>query len=128
MAKHTAPKTAAPEHASGSLHSYTLGFIMSILLTLAAYFLVVNHLLNGWGLVAAIMVLAMVQLLVQLIFFLHLSEESKPRWNLTVMAFMLIVLCVVVFGSLWIMHNLNYHAMTPTETDSFILRDEGIQR
>lgn len=120
--------TSEHEAASGSFASYTTGFVLSILFTLAAYVLVSRHMLNGWSIVIAILSLGVVQLLVQLLFFLHLSRESKPRWNLTVFVFMLGVLLIIVVGSLWIMHNLNYHMMSPHDTDTYIQKEEGISR
>ncbi|HEX7259879.1 MAG TPA: cytochrome o ubiquinol oxidase subunit IV [Candidatus Saccharimonadia bacterium] len=112
----------------GTLATYTAGFILSLILTLEAYALVAYQVLVGPALVAAIMVTAVVQLLVQLVFFLHLGSESKPRWNMIVFLFMVMVLLILVLGSLWIMHNLNYHTMSPSETDTHIIHDEGIQR
>lgn len=118
-----------PETSHGTVQSYTVGFITSLILTFAAYLMVVNHLFSGWGLLLAIAGLAIAQLLVQLLFFLHLGQESRPRWNLQVFAFMLIVLFIVVGGSLWIMKNLDYHHgnMTPQQTNDFITKDEGYQ-
>jgi cytochrome o ubiquinol oxidase operon protein cyoD len=64
--------------------------------------------------------------MVQLVFFLHLGGEGKPRWRLTAFLFMLLVLVILVFGSLWIMYNLDYHmTMSPEELDSQIIEDEG---
>ncbi len=113
----------------GSFQSYTVGFISSLILTGAAYLMVVNQLFSGWGLIIAIMTLAVAQLLVQLLFFLHLGRESKPRWNLQVFSFMLIVVFILVFGTLWIMKNLDYHHgdLTPQQTDEFITKDEGFK-
>lgn len=106
---------------------YILGFGLSLALTLTAYFAVANHWTSGGALVALIVVLAMTQLIVQLLFFLHLGQENKPRWNLTTFWFAVIVLVIVVAGSLWIMKNLNYHShtMSPEQTDQEIIKDEG---
>ncbi len=119
--------TDASGASRGSVASYSLGFALSIICTLAAYQLVVHGIFHGWGLVFAIVSLAVVQLLVQLLFFLHLGQESKPRWNLTVFAFMLIIVGILVIGSLWIMANLNYHGMTAHQSENFLLHDEGVK-
>jgi cytochrome o ubiquinol oxidase operon protein cyoD len=71
--------------------------------------------------------LAVVQLFVQLYFFLHMGDESKPRWNLMAFLFMLLVLVIVVFGSLWIMKNLDYH-MSPSDTSNYMMHEEGIHK
>lgn len=112
---------------SGASRPYITGFVLSLLLTIAAYLMVTNHTLNGRVLVGAVISLAIIQLLVQLLFFLHLGRESRPRWNLLVFTFMLGVLMILVFGSLWIMQNLNYHVI-PQDTNTHILKDEGIYK
>lgn len=90
---------------------YILGFVASILLTFIAYFTVVGHLLTRLALVVAVVTLGVVQALVQFVCFLHLGREAKPRWNLIVFLFMVLIGVVLVFGSLWIMYNLDYRMM-----------------
>jgi cytochrome o ubiquinol oxidase operon protein cyoD len=126
------PKVIAPhaEVARGTVRSYTTGFGLSLILTIGAYLLVAHDVFSGWSLVFALAGLAIAQLLVQLIFFLHLGRESRPRWNLTVMLFAVMVVSIVVFGSLWIMKNLNYnhmHGQPASESNKFIIHDEGYQ-
>ena len=105
--------------------TYITGFGLSIGLTLAAYFLVANHALSRGGLMAAIAVLALVQFLVQAVFFLHVGREAKPRWKLLVMVLMVLIVTILVGGSLWIMNNLNYH-MTPTQINHYLQDQDGI--
>lgn len=124
MAAHS---SATGDAGHGSVLSYTIGFVLSVALTILAYILVVNHVFHNGALTSAIMGLAVLQFAVQMIFFLHLGRESKPHWNFTVMLFMLLVLFIVVFGSLWIMNNLNYN-MTPQDTNDYILQDEEIPK
>jgi cytochrome o ubiquinol oxidase subunit IV len=95
----------------GSLKSYIIGFILSLLLTIIPFTLVINHMLKLEYLIGAVVILAIMQLFVQLIFFLHLGSESKPRWNLTAFVFSVIIVAILVAGSLWIMYNLNYNMM-----------------
>src|SRR4051812_21790416 len=96
----------------GNQKNYLLGFLLALLLSLAAWLLVHKHVASHhlfWtdkGLVITIISLALVQLFVQLTFFLHLFSEKKPRWNLTVLSFALIVVLILVGGSLWIIYNL----------------------
>jgi cytochrome o ubiquinol oxidase operon protein cyoD len=114
------------EVGQGSLLSYSVGFVSSIILTVGAYQLVVRHVLAGWALIFTLLGLAVVQLVIQLLFFLHLGRESKPRWNLLVFAAMAIIVIIVAGGSLWIMKNLNYHTMTPVETNTYLRDHEGL--
>ena len=69
----------------GSLGSYTVGFILSVILTVAAFGLVMNGTLTGENALLAIAGLALVQIVVHLVFFLHMNTSSAQRWN--VMAF-----------------------------------------
>jgi cytochrome o ubiquinol oxidase operon protein cyoD len=105
---------------------YTTGFALSVLLTLAAYALVVNRWHVGALLTFVIISLAVVQLWVQLRFFLHLSSEEKPYWKSIAFMFALVVVGILVLGSLWIMNNLNYHTMSPSDTMNYMLKNEGI--
>lgn len=112
----------------GTYRSYIAGFIISLLLTFAAFGAVWAHLGQGMFstpvLIAVLLVLAAVQLMVQLLFFLHIGEEQRPRWNLTSLLFAALVLVIIVGGSLWIMKNLDYH-MDPGASADFLIKDEG---
>jgi cytochrome o ubiquinol oxidase operon protein cyoD len=95
--------------------SYTLGLILSVLLTLAAYFLVANHMLSKQVLIVTILGLAVIQLWVQLIMFLHLGQESGPRWKLISWVSTAGLILIVIVGSIVIMNNLEYHMPTDKE-------------
>lgn len=116
-----------PEFNRGSFSSYLAGLVLSLVFTLSAYLLVVNHVLDKEWLIGTIFVLALMQLTTQLVFFLHLGKESKPRWNLMVLSFAGVVVLILVLGSLWIMNNLNYRMATPADIDRAIMNDEGIR-
>jgi cytochrome o ubiquinol oxidase operon protein cyoD len=111
--------------AHGTLKSYVIGFIFSIYLTVTAYLLVVDHTLSGWALMLLIASLALAQFLVQLLFFLHLGRETKPRWKLLVFIFMIVIVVILVGGSLWIMANLNYH-MTQSQINTYLRSQDGL--
>jgi cytochrome o ubiquinol oxidase subunit IV len=116
-----------------TLWGYCKGFGLSVLLTLAAYWLVVlqmfadNPPLERFILLAVLVVLALVQFSVQLVYFLHLAHGTRPRWNLLVFWAMVLVVVILAFGSLWIMQNLGYH-MSGHEVDQYIRQEEGIGR
>jgi cytochrome o ubiquinol oxidase subunit IV len=102
-----------------SIVTYSVGFLSSIILTIVAYAIVVQDVFKDtWtpAFIAIILsVLASIQLVVQLLFFLHLGEESKPRWKLLSFIFAFIILGIIVFGSLWIMFDLNSRMMMSPE-------------
>jgi cytochrome o ubiquinol oxidase operon protein cyoD len=97
------------------LSSYITGFGLSILFTISAYLLVINHAASRTVLIGLVIVFAICQFISQSFLFLHLGQENKPRWRLTIFAFMLGVVIIIVFGSLWIMHNLKYRMTIPQE-------------
>ena len=113
-------KTTQPEQQVSHLGMYTTGFVLSILLTATPFVIVMNHLMQGWTLIFTLMGFAVSQLIVQLVFFLHLGRESKPRWNMLMFLFALLVVIIVVAGSLWIMDNLDYNMM-PHQMDQYML-------
>ena len=112
-----------------TLLSYVIGFSASVLLSLEAYILVSRHELSGHGLLIVLVGLALVQLIVQLLFFLHLGRETKPRLRLVALAGVVMVILILVFGSLWIMHNLNYshnRLLSPSQVNTYINSQDGL--
>jgi cytochrome o ubiquinol oxidase operon protein cyoD len=108
------------------LIAYITGFGLSIVLTLAAYFMVTGRLFQNFTLMIIIGGLALVQFGVQLIFFLHLGQEERPRWRLIILLFMVMIVVILVVGSIWIMNNLNYHTMSPIDVNKYIHSQDGL--
>lgn len=123
MSSSKEPMTGAHE---AKFSAYAVGFIFSLLFTLLAYLVVTKDVVSAQWVVPCIAVLAVAQLVVQLVFFLHLGRESKPRWNLMAFLFMLLVVFIVIGGSLWIMQNLDYN-MVPQGMDAYMeeQKDKG---
>jgi cytochrome o ubiquinol oxidase operon protein cyoD len=96
----------------GSLGSYATGFILSVILTVAAFALVMNGVLTGENALIAIAGLAFVQIIVHLVFFLHMNSSSAQRWNVTAFAFTVLTAVIVIGGTLWVMHNVSMHMMS----------------
>lgn len=110
-----------------TLRTYVTGFGLSIALTLGAYLMVVNQLFTKWTLAIAISFLALVQFAVQLIFFLHLGQDTKPRFKLGVFLFMLLIVLIIAGGSLWIMHSLNYRMdLSPERVQKYMNSQVGL--
>jgi cytochrome o ubiquinol oxidase operon protein cyoD len=95
----------------GSLKAYAIGFIASLVLTTAAFLLVITKNLDGTTLAYTLVALALVQAFFQLLFFLHVGQEPKPRWETLTFCFMFVILLIVAIGTLWIMHDLNERMM-----------------
>ncbi len=99
----------------GTLKSYLIGFVLSAILTGVSFLIVIGKLLAGRALVYTIIGMALLQAAVQLLFFLHLGQEAKPRWETLVFLFMVMVLLIIAIGSLWIMSDLNDRVMSGME-------------
>ena len=92
----------------GTLGSYTLGFVLSVILTAASFAAVmVPGVIPHDDIVPVIIVLAVVQMFVHVYFFLHLSAAPDQRWNVNAFAFAGMTVLILVIGSLWIMSNIN---------------------
>jgi cytochrome o ubiquinol oxidase operon protein cyoD len=109
-----------------SFTTYVSGYVASLYLTITAYLLVRHGAFSRRTLVAGVVGLALTQFLVQLVCFLHLGRETKPRWKLVVFLFMILVVGILVFGSLWIMNNLNYRSMTPAQINQYMNSQDNL--
>lgn len=96
----------------GSVKSYIVGFILSIILTVIPYYLVVHHAMAFDKLVITVMAIAILQLLVQVIYFLHLSFKGEEYGKTLSFIFTLVVVFILVGGTIWIMWSL-YERMMP---------------
>ncbi|MBS0629252.1 MAG: cytochrome o ubiquinol oxidase subunit IV [Verrucomicrobia bacterium] len=94
-----------------SLKPLFLGFIFSLVLLVALFRLDVYNHLPPRILNFTTVTIAIVQVVLQLIFFFHLGLEDKPAWNLITFLFVVLVILIIVGGSIWIMSNLNYNLM-----------------
>lgn len=93
-----------------AIKRYIVGGIGALGWTLVTYGLAVSGLVQDKPqLIFYILVAAMLQLIVQIFYFLHISDESKPRWRQTSFLFTLLMVLVIVIGSIWIMINMNYN-------------------
>lgn len=125
------PTTPPQSPVKSSVSSYLVGYGLSLALTLGAYSLVQIHLKSGHIvptdqiLLYLLAALAIIQLFAQLVFFLRLNRESKPRLNVMLLLFAALVVVVIVGGSMWIMSNLSYN-MSPSQANDYIIKDESI--
>jgi cytochrome o ubiquinol oxidase operon protein cyoD len=94
---------------------YLLGLVLAILLTAASFWVVSSHVIYGPGIPVAILVLAIAQMGIHLVFFLHITTAADNTNNVLALAFGTLIVCLVVFGSLWIMAHLNHNMMPMNE-------------
>jgi cytochrome o ubiquinol oxidase operon protein cyoD len=115
-ARYVGGTVAGESHAS--VKSYMIGFVLSVILTTIPFGLVMDqtHGFSAGTLLSAILVLAVVQVFVHVVYFLHMDRSAEQRWNVLAFGFTVMILVIVVSGSVWIMHNATSnmeHAMSP---------------
>lgn len=118
-------KHSNQEH--GSVTSYVIGFILSLIFTFIPYYMVVNKTMGSTSLLTAILVFAVAQMLIQIFFFLHLGRGPKPLYNVVFFVSTVSIILVVVLGSIFIMEHLHYN-MSPTEVTKSLAQKEGIDQ
>ena len=95
----------------GSMRDYVIGFVLSVILTAIPFWLVMERPLSNAATAAAIVVLAAIQIVVHMVYFLHLTPKAEGGWSMTALLFTLIVLFIMLSGSIWIMYHLNLNMM-----------------
>lgn len=118
---HTTP--ASNEH--GSTSSYVIGFVLSLILTVIPYVLVTRQILTGSTLLLTILGFAILQMIVQVFFFLHLGRGPKPLYNTVFFVATVSFIILIVGASILIMNNL-YRNMSPAEVTTRLAQDENI--
>ena len=113
----TQPQGAAPGvhvQTQGSRRTYLIGLAYAVILTLASFWAASTDMVYAPGVPILLGVLAIAQMGVHLVFFLHISSAPDQTNNVLALAFGVFVVALIVFGSLIIMGNLN-HAMMPMQ-------------
>jgi cytochrome o ubiquinol oxidase subunit IV len=111
MSSATASNHTAHGASHGSLQSYVTGFILSLGLTALSFGTVMSDALPRDVILPAFTLLAVAQLLVQLVFFLHLGTAPGQRNNTVIFVLTGLLIATIVAGSLWVMHNANVNMM-----------------
>jgi cytochrome o ubiquinol oxidase operon protein cyoD len=91
--------------------TYAIGLALAVLLTVASFWAVNTHLIYGPGIPVALATLAVAQMGIHLVFFLHLTTAPDNINNALALAFGLLIVGLIVFGSVWIMWHMNYNLM-----------------
>ena len=95
----------------GNLTGYVIGFVVCIVLTLASFGAVMTGLLPRGAVMAVLVLLCLAQLVVQLVFFLHLGSAPDQRANTGIFVCTALLIAIVVAGSLWVTHNADANMM-----------------
>ena len=101
---------ASPFHAS--FRDYAIGFGLAAVLPAIPFWLVMTHALGSNTATAlAVTVFAVVQMVVHMIYFLHMNGKIEGGWNLLALIFTIILVVIAISGSSWVMFHLNANMM-----------------
>lgn len=96
----------------GTLKGYLTGFVLAAILTAIPFWLVMGHVLPTAQMTAmAVMGLAVIQIVVHMIYFLHMNSRSEGGWTMLALIFTLVLVVITLSGSLWVMYHLNTNMM-----------------
>ncbi len=97
-----------------STGSYLVGFILAVFFTLGSFIPVMCGMMESWAVstkVAYLIGMAIIQIVVQIVFFLHLSSGPDAKWNLSALWFAAICVFIIIGGTWWAISHLNYNMM-----------------
>ncbi|MGP7796000.1 cytochrome o ubiquinol oxidase subunit IV [Sphingomonas sp. CLY1604] len=98
--------------AHGTRKDYIIGFVLSVILTAIPFGLVMSGVIADARVTAGIvMVFALVQIVVHMIYFLHMNSKSENGWTLMALIFTIIIVTICLAGSLWVMFHMNLNMM-----------------
>ena len=98
-----------------SRKDYNRGFILSLILTAIPFGLVMSGAIENADTVAMIVMgFGAVQIIVHMVYFLHMTRKAEGGWTLLAFVFTVILLVITLVGSLWVMYHLNNNLMPPT--------------
>lgn len=96
----------------GTFGSYMTGFVLSVILTAIPFALVMGGIIENKVLLAVtVMLIGAVQIVVHMVYFLHMNTKSEGGWTFMALIFTLVIVGIALAGSLWVMHHLNENMM-----------------
>ena len=116
---HAQPAAHHEEDDHDTLHitvgGYVTGFVLAVILTAIPFWLVMGKVFSNSTLtIFVILALAMVQIYVHMVFFLHMTSKAEGGWTWMSLIFTLVLLVIALSGSLWIMYHLKTNTMPLT--------------
>ena len=108
------------------LWRYVVGFVLALILSTLSYAVVMLGLFQATaGAMAALLGLAVLQLVGQLIFFLHLDVKGRSAGRTVAFVFTAAMMLIIVIGSIWIMRNLDYRMNMSSEAMNEYMQEQN---
>lgn len=101
------------DHAGhGSLKSYAIGFVLSVILTAIPFWLVMHQVFDNSRTTAMVILgFAAVQVVVHMVYFLHMNTKAEGGWSMLALIFTVVLVVIMLAGSIWVMYHLNHNMM-----------------
>jgi cytochrome o ubiquinol oxidase operon protein cyoD len=101
------------DHADhGSLKSYAIGFLLSVILTAIPFWLVMGEVFDKSSTTALVVLgFAAVQIVVHMVYFLHMNTKVEGGWSALALGFTIVVVVITLAGSIWVMYHMNHNMM-----------------
>lgn len=107
------PEESAPGPLGPEIRDYLIGLTLAAVLTVASFWALHENVIYGPSIMMAIVVLAVAQMGIHLVYFLHLTTAPDNVNNALALAFGVLIAGLIVFGSVWVMFHLNHNMMPP---------------
>ncbi|MES2755951.1 MAG: cytochrome o ubiquinol oxidase subunit IV [Pseudomonadota bacterium] len=103
-------------HHGGGPHStlrgYVTGFVLAVILTAIPFWLVMGKVFGNSSTAGFVLLaLAAVQIVVHMVYFLHMNTRAEGGWSLLALLFTFMLLVIMLAGSIWVMYHLNHNMM-----------------
>ena len=99
-------------HAPSTLKGYVIGFVLSVILTAIPFWLVMTKFFDSTQVTSFVVLgFAAVQIVVHMVYFLHMNTRSEGGWNLIALIFTIVVVVITLSGSIWVMYHMNTNMM-----------------
>ena len=106
------------EAAHGTLQSYTIGFVLSVILTAIPFWLVMKHVIvDSQTTTLIVMGLGFLQIIVHMHYFLHMNTKSEGGWTFLALTFTVVMVVITLAGSIWVMYHMNGNMMPMRPAD-----------
>jgi len=118
MSTHSGTSVHGDGASHGSLKGYLKGFVLAVLLTAIPFWLVMGKAFDRSTTTAVVILgFAAVQIVIHMVYFLHMNTKSEGGWTLLALLFTLMLVVIALSGSLWVMYHLNQNMMPSSMHD-----------
>lgn len=115
--RHVHSHHSGMHEAHGTLKGYLTGFVLAAVLTIIPFWLVMGDVIQSKeATILIVLALGAVQIVVHMIYFLHLNTRSEGGWNMLALIFTVVLVVIVLGASVWVMYNENANMMPMSPT------------